>query len=749
MDVSRRGAGVKTSVVAGSVWENRMKLDEVKGGIKVFNGEENVGESGGSNGDAGKKMVKRGHTGTGASVAMSGKRRTWKSESFDGPIQIAKGKNSEHLCKELSVSVDGIKKNPGQARKGRSEGSNKELSLSVDGIDKSSIQAKKGSKEIDGIVRSPIPVKKGRSEPNKEVGVSADGNEKSPSQIRKQRSDIKEVVESGIELRKVKSDSVKVLELSEIGKDPVLGGVERNSVQLRMAKTEADKVLDESVNGIEKIPLEIEENGSEETCKEPVVCQEKVISISETNESIEKPPPKLLFDNPPPPHDDDDDVVIDGDEDIEGDEDEEEIEIQIEKKSLDIKEINISEEKIKKVETNVADQKPAKVETNVAEQKPAQVETNVAAKKPAKVETNVAEKKSTKVEICIPEQKPKRVVSEVKKVQQFNNRTAPTSSIVNKQPPPVIKRATLYQNLAKAAANPSIPVANGHQKFKETHRHSKLQNLVDLVMWRDISRSTLAFGMGTFIIISSSYSKDLNVSFISVMSYLGLVYLATIFLYRSLIRRGVIGIDDDDDGSYVLGEGEAIWLLRLVLPYLNECLLKIRALFSGDPATTMKMAVLLFVFARCGSSITVWKMAKLGFFGVFTVPKVCSSYSPQLTAYGKFWIRRFRDAWESCSHKKAVALGIFTLVWNLSSMVARIWAVFMMFVAVRYYQQTMERDDWVVEEEEEEEEVDTEADGTWHEDIGGQRQGSGPTLVEVNKAKKGSLKCNFVLIDVV
>jgi hypothetical protein len=39
-----------------------------------------------------------------------------------------------------------------------------------------------------------------------------------------------------------------------------------------------------------------------------------------------------------------------------------------------------------------------------------------------------------------------------------------------------------------------------------------------------------------------------------------------------------------------------------------------------------------------------------------------------------FWIRRFRDAWDSCTHKKAVALGIFGLVWNLSSVVARIWA---------------------------------------------------------------------------
>ncbi|XP_052876235.1 reticulon-like protein B21 [Gossypium arboreum] len=89
-----------------------------------------------------------------------------------------------------------------------------------------------------------------------------------------------------------------------------------------------------------------------------------------------------------------------------------------------------------------------------------------------------------------------------------------------------------------------------------------------------------------------------------------------------------------DVSNYVVGEEEAIWLLKLVLPYLNEFLLKLRALFSGDPSTTMKMAVLLFVLARCGSFITIWKMAKLGFFGVFIVPKLCTSYSHQLSAYG-------------------------------------------------------------------------------------------------------------------
>ena len=56
----------------------------------------------------------------------------------------------------------------------------------------------------------------------------------------------------------------------------------------------------------------------------------------------------------------------------------------------------------------------------------------------------------------------------------------------------------------------------------------------------------------------------------------------------------------------------------------------------------------------------------------------------------------------------------------------------MMFVAVRYYQQTMERDDWVEEEE------DAEADEASHGDIGGLRQRSGPTSIGVNEVKKGS-----------
>ncbi|KAE8689010.1 Reticulon-like protein B21 [Hibiscus syriacus] len=251
-------------------------------------------------------------------------------------------------------------------------------------------------------------------------------------------------------------------------------------------------------------------------------------------------------------------------------------------------------------------------------------------------------------------------------------------------------------------------------------------------MWRDVSKSALIFGIGTFITISSSYTQDLNISFITVISYVGLVYLAAIFLYRSIICRGIVDIDES---SCVVGEEEAIWVLKLVLPYLNEFLLKLRALFSGDPSTTMKLAVLLFVLARCGSSITIWKMAKLGFFGVFTVPKVCCSYSHQITAYGTFWIRRFRDAWASCTHKKAVAVAIFTLVWNLSSIVARIWAAFMLFVAFRYYQQRTAMEEWAEAETE-----PSDTNESWKGTVGRQRQhGYGPPRMMVpNKLKKRS-----------
>lgn len=138
---------------------------------------------------------------------------------------------------------------------------------------------------------------------------------------------------------------------------------------------------------------------------------------------------------------------------------------------------------------------------------------------------------------------------------------------------------------------------------------------------------------------------------------------------------------------------------------------------------------------------------------------------------GKFWIRRFRDAWNSCTHKKAVAMGIFTLVWNLSSSIARIWAgelqllyfkfwilffaktkkencwwlwfasmfaAFVLFVALRYYQQRMLAECGEEDGDPGEETQETLQRRNRH--ARGPRHGLRPTVLEANlpnKLKKG------------
>ncbi|CAN6681414.1 unnamed protein product [Malus baccata var. baccata] len=556
MDVGRR----KSNVVAGSVWESRMKVDQVKGGVKVFNGDQDNSEETSTNGvtAATRARLKRAPAG-GGGAASSGKRKTWKSETFEGseksPIQISKGKtepvkNSDEQCKELSVSVDGIRKSPAQLRRLRSEGT-KEIGVSAEKNERSPIGIRKPRRELlksssdlgEGAERNSIQLGKVKSESSRGIddpSGSAIQSEKPKSEPNK-ASD-----ESDKEMESVESESSR-------GIDDASG----SAIQSEKAKLEPNKASDETDKEIESVDVsvkEIEENpvenseigddGSDEKCKEFGVCEEMVVKSSGgSNAGVLKS---------------DDDRKEDNDGDDGGDESEEEvdeeIEVEIEKKSVDIKEVNAAPE----------EKPPAKIVKEEAKV----VKVNEVKKPAGPVRTGSG------LALLQLERR------EVKKLLQ-----KPPESIslnLKKSPPPVIKRATVFPKVPKYNYTSFSASKERHSSFPETH--SRLQSLVDLIMWKDISRSVFVFGIGTFVILSSSYTKDINI-------------------------RGVLEVDNT---NYVVGEQEAIWLLRLVLPYLNEFLLKLKALFSGDPATTIKLAVLLFVLARCGSSITIWTMCKVG-----------------------------------------------------------------------------------------------------------------------------------------
>ncbi|KAF8393038.1 hypothetical protein HHK36_021279 [Tetracentron sinense] len=673
MEVARRRTATRKGVVAGSVWESRMKMDEVKGGIKVFNGEENSEEGCSGVGELRVyRRLKQNQNGV-----VKGKRKTWKSESVEepekSPILTRKPRSESHKFsdesfKELSTSVDGIEKTPIQIRKTRSESIrvSDELGVSVDGIERTPIQIRKSRSDSHRIPDE---------EACKEIGVSVDGIERNPIQRRNTISDS----------HRIPDEVCKELEVT-------VDGIEKTPIQIKQTRFDSHCVPDE-------------------TCKEFGVYKQKIISSSVNNGGLVESPGGLVMDD-------------DDEEDEEEEEDEDEDEEEIEKKSFDVKEINIPEQKPEEIvneerKLHQIHEKPKPISANVNEEKKLQQ----IPEKPIPISTNLNTEKKLRQ---IPE-KPIPISA------NLNRKPRPVTEIAKKKPSPVIDHRFINRNLTNP---PPIAVSEEFGRIPVTQNN--LQNIVDLVMWRNVSKSAFVFGLGTFILISSSYTKDINFSLISAISYMGLLYLAAIFVYRSILCRGEMDLDDSSH-IYMVGEEEAIWFLKLVLPYLNEFLLRIRGLFSGDPGTTLKLAVVLFVLARCGSSITIWKMVKLGFFGVFTVPKVCSSYSTHdrnrsikniymiissnaewVLPEGKFWVRRFRDAWESCTHKKAVAFGIFTLVWNLSSVVARIWAVFVLVVAVRYYQQS---EDW--EEEE---------------DSRGQRQERGPTLTEAVKERRKNPK---------
>ncbi|XP_071724883.1 uncharacterized protein [Rutidosis leptorrhynchoides] len=532
-------------------------------------------------------------------------------------------------------------------------------------------------------------------------GISGGGKRKTW----KSDGNLEENGKSPDQISKVRSQNKKVLgEFSKYLSGSIDGnGIKKSPIQMKKGRQEWNKEQNVSIDGIKRSPVQM-------TLKTRALSRKESASLSIGIEQVKPLLTKLAPVS-------DETHEIDVTDTVNRDDDDDEKLDNISESSHNLDEIDECDEKLMTLDMAIVKSEDCEELGEAFNMNNEEINEERA--------IVIVKEKETEPISTIKKSKSLETVIEDKKVHHRNERSHPIPRTIRKHPIPVVNHPRII----------SRPSKNEFPSQRVPKSHSKLQTFADLIMWRDASKSALIFGLGTFSILSSSYTQDLNISFIAVISYMSLIYLGAIFIFKSLILRRVVDRDNcTDDEECVVVEEDAIWALKLFLPYINEFLIKVKALFSGDPATTMKLAVLLFILARSGSSITIWKMAKLAFFAVFTVPKICSSYSSQLTAYGSFWVQRFKDAWESCTQKKAVAFGVFTLVWNLSSTVARIWAVFMLLVAFKYYQQFMMKDEIVDEEEEEEEPqpVTQRNRSSWQE----QRNGDTTTSTESSKLRK-------------
>ncbi|CAJ2642233.1 unnamed protein product [Trifolium pratense] len=210
--------------------------------------------------------------------------------------------------------------------------------------------------------------------------------------------------------------------------------------------------------------------------------------------------------------------------------------------------------------------------------------------------------------------------------------------------------------------------------------------ITELIMWKDVSKSSFWFGFGSLCFLSSCFTKGFNFSIFSAISQLAILFLAVSFFSNSVCQqrgkakpRGYVNLKEDDILS----------LAKLILPMLNFAISKAKELFSGEPSMTLKVAPLLLLGAEYGHFITIWRLSAIGFFVSFTVPKLYSCYSGQINQRAECLKLRLLDTWSACSYKKIVVASALSTFWNLSSIKTRICTAFLLLVIFRYFRQNV------------------------------------------------------------
>ncbi|CAI8617259.1 unnamed protein product [Vicia faba] len=210
--------------------------------------------------------------------------------------------------------------------------------------------------------------------------------------------------------------------------------------------------------------------------------------------------------------------------------------------------------------------------------------------------------------------------------------------------------------------------------------------IAELIMWKDVQKSTFWFGFGSLCFLSSCFTKGINFSLFSAISQLAILFLAVSFISNSICQRD----PEVKQRSYAkLKEDDILRLAKLILPALNFAILKTKGLFSGEPSMTLKVAPFLLLGARYGHLITIWRLSAIGFFVSFSVPKLYSCYFVQINQRAECLKLRLLDTWSACSYKKIVVVSALITFWNLSSTKTRICTGFLLVVIFRYIQQNV------------------------------------------------------------
>ncbi|KAL5998868.1 hypothetical protein ACLOJK_009816 [Asimina triloba] len=274
----------------------------------------------------------------------------------------------------------------------------------------------------------------------------------------------------------------------------------------------------------------------------------------------------------------------------------------------------------------------------------------------------------------------------------------------------------------KLSSAPSIPSPSLSPKTRDDDWSSidgVKQMISELIMWKDVAKSSLWFGFGSLCFLSSCFARGMSFSIISAASQLGLLFLGISFFYNLFSQRH----EDDARQAFKLKEDDIVCAARLMLPAANAALAMTRELFSGEPSMTLKIASMdslrlprSFIADGTTSSfcIRIWLYDD-------TVEAFChcflegrnlpfDSCNPNMKELFLDWLVEslksyVGDAWAACAHKRIVAASAATVFWNLSTTKTRIFAAFIFVVALQYYRQQQQPEEAVEEEHQQQQQL--------------------------------------------
>ncbi|KAJ6859859.1 reticulon-like protein B17 isoform X1 [Populus alba x Populus x berolinensis] len=127
----------------------------------------------------------------------------------------------------------------------------------------------------------------------------------------------------------------------------------------------------------------------------------------------------------------------------------------------------------------------------------------------------------------------------------------------------------------------------------------------DLIMWKDVAKSSLWFGLGCLCFLSSFFAKGISFSIFSAISQLGLLFLGVSFLSNSTCQRNSV----EKLRKFKLTEDDILRVGRLILPAANLAISKTRVILRRaihDPQSDSFLASWCGVWSSCNFEEALW-----------------------------------------------------------------------------------------------------------------------------------------------